>query len=143
MALSAYPEFFADDQEIRRLGPSYTLWTARKLRQRYGDDSLCLIMGMDAYLGIHLWYRWQDIVALVNIVVLSRQGWKPDASEQSDDVEDLCTNSSGAVAFAQSPELPIAATDVRRKLSKGDDVSDEVPAEVLEYIRKNKIYGAN
>ena len=143
LALSAYPEFLADDQEIGRLGPSFTLWTIRQLRQRYSDASLCLIMGLDAYLGIHLWYRWQDIVAQVNIVVLSRQGWESDAHSHSGAVADLWHKGSGVVVFAQSLELPITATDVRTKLGKGDDVSDEVPSGVLEYIRKNQIYGAN
>lgn len=143
LALSAYPEFLADDQEIGRPGPSFTLWTIRQLRQRYSDACLCLIMGLDAYLGIHLWYRWQDIVAQVNIVVLSRQGWESDAHRHGGAVEDLWHKGSGVVVFAQSLELPITATDVRTKLGKGDDVSDEVPSGVLEYIRKNQIYGAN
>ena len=143
LALDAYPEFLADDQEIRRPGPSFTLWTVRQLKQLYGSESLCLIMGLDAYLGIHLWYRWQDIVALVNIVVLSRQGWDPDDSTQGDDVEDLRNRGSGVVVFAQSLELPITATEVRRKLNSGDDISNEMPASVLEYIRKNKLYGTH
>ena len=142
LALDAYPDFFADNQEIRRPGPSFTLWTVRQLRQVYGNESLCLIMGLDAYHGIHLWYRWQDIVALVNIVVLSRPGWDPDPYGLVDHVEDLYIKSAGAVVFAQSLELPITATEVRRKLNKGDDVSNEVPADVLEYIRKKNIYGA-
>ena len=143
MAVSTYPEFLADDQEVRRPGPSFTLWTVRQLRQRYGSESLCLIMGLDAYLGIHLWFRWQDSVALGNIVVWARQGWETDVYEQSDGVEDLCKKGSGAVVFVQSLELPITATEVRKKLNEGGDASNEVPTDVLEYIRKNKIYGTN
>ena len=143
LALGAYPEFVADDQEIRRPGPSFTLWTVRQLKQRYGSESLCLIMGLDAYLSIHLWYRWQDLVALVNIVVLSRQGWSPNSSAQGNNVEDLHSKGSGVVVFAQSLELPITATEVRRKLNNGNDVGNEVPANVLEYIQKNKLYGAH
>lgn len=142
LALDVYPEFVADDQETQRLGPSFTLWTIRQLRQRYGNDPLCLIMGMDAYRGLHLWYRWQDIVALANIVVLSRQGWEPDESNHAGDAEDLRRKGSGVVMFAESLEIPITATDIRNKLGQGEDVSNEVPAKVLEYIQKNEIYGA-
>lgn len=139
LALEPYPRFRADDQEVRRPGPSFTLWTLRNLRQRYAKDSLCLIMGMDAYLGIQTWHRWEDIASLAHIVVLSRPGWrKPPAA--SDEREDLYRRQSGSVVFVDSIELPFNATDIRLRLQRGEDVGDALPAAVLAYIRRNNIY---
>lgn len=143
LALEEYPGFEPDDQEIRRRGPSYTLWTVRKLRQRYAHDSLCLILGMDAYLGLHDWHRWQEIMALVNIVVLSRPGWERDYTADDGDRRSLLCRRSGVVVFAESPEMPLAATDLRRRLQRGDDVSDAIPAVVLEYIKHKQLYGVD
>lgn len=140
LALDAYPQFVPDDQEIQRPGPSFTVWTIRKMRQRYRDDCLCLILGMDAYLGMHKWYRWPDIIALANIVVLPRPGWKRDRCRGTPDAVDLAGRTSGTVFYADARELPITATEIRRKLGEGQNLSDEIPDEVLTYIRRNQIY---
>lgn len=140
LALDGYPQFMADDQEILRPGPSFTVWTIRKLRQRYGHDSLCLIVGMDAYLDMCHWYRWQDIFALANVVVLPRPGWKPGQLDAVVNAGSLGRRGTGVVMFAESPEIPITATDIRKKLSRGENVSNEMPDKVLAYIQNNKIY---
>ena len=141
LALAEFPEFTADDREIRRPGPSYTLWTVQELRQQYAGESLCLILGMDAYLGRHSWYRWHEIEFLVNIVVLSRPGWQAEADSDVGDEQALRNTLSGVVMFSDSVEMPITATDVRHKLGRGECVGDAVPAPVLEYIRTNQLYG--
>ena len=140
LALDAYPQFIADDQEMQRPGPSFTVWTIRNMRQRYQHDSLCLIVGMDAYLDMHNWYRWYDIVTLANIVVLARPGWKPDRRADAASIKDLSGSSGGVVHYANTQELSVSASEVRTRLRKGEDVSDAVPAEVLAYIKTNQIY---
>lgn len=140
LALDDYPQFMADDQEILRPGPSFTVWTIRKLRQHYENVSLCLIVGMDAYLHMHHWYRWPDIVALANIVVLPRPGWKTGQHDAVVDAKDLSRKASGIVMFARSHQIPVTATDIRTKLSRGEDVSHEIPDKVLAYILENHIY---
>src|SRR5215471_2021209 len=42
--------FTVDDREIRREGLSYSVDTMRSLREEFRDRSLCMIVGMDAFL---------------------------------------------------------------------------------------------
>ena len=140
LAVADYPGFEADDQEINRVGPSFTLWTLRRLRQQYGQEALCLILGMDAFLGVEHWYRWPEVISSANIVVLARPGWQRDVVSRGDDTSALNEKQSGAIVFADTPELPLAASDIRRRLAEGEDVSDALPAAVLEYIHANNIY---
>lgn len=141
LALQDYPHFFADDQEVRRRGPSYTLWTVRNLKHCYAGQTLCLVLGMDAYLGMHSWYRWQDVMALTNIAVLARPGTVPGEGSGTGSPDDLHTRGSGVVWFADTPEVALSATDIRRKLAAGEAVTGDTPPAVLEYIRQNQIYG--
>jgi len=46
-----------DDRELRRDGFSYTVDTLASLREEYPDQPLCLILGMDAFIGLPRWYQ--------------------------------------------------------------------------------------
>src|SRR2546423_3733742 len=46
------PSFVVDDREVRRSGVSYSVDTLTELRREYPERSLCLLLGMDAFLGL-------------------------------------------------------------------------------------------
>ena len=50
-AVADQPAFVVDDREVRRAGASYTVDTLTELRQEFPQRSLCLLLGMDAFLG--------------------------------------------------------------------------------------------
>lgn len=76
-AILAEERFVLDDREYRREGDSYMVDTLESLRAEMGDDvSLNLIMGSDAFLGLADWHRWQSLLELAHIVVVTR----PDSS---------------------------------------------------------------
>ena len=56
------PRFVVDDRELRREGPSYSIDTLMSLREEFPDRSLCLITGMDAFLGLPTWHRSDEIL---------------------------------------------------------------------------------
>ena len=57
LAVDGWPGFEADDREIRRAGPSYTVLTLEELRQDWPTLPLCLILGIDTVLRLTEWYR--------------------------------------------------------------------------------------
>ena len=68
-----------DDCELERDGPSYTVDTLAAMRQEQPDVPMGLILGMDAFLGLTSWHRWDDILSYAHIVVAHRPGWRaPD-----------------------------------------------------------------
>ena len=141
LALEPYPRFHADDREIQRSGPSYTVDTLIGLRREYGDQTLCLILGLDAYLGLMSWHRWQEVCRMANIIVLSRPGWEPEEGIDHVDIDCLRRSKSGLVAFWSGVDIPVSSTEIRHRLESGEDVSSQVPAKVLQYIYENKLYG--
>ena len=52
LATADQPGFVVDDREVRKEGPSYSVETLGELRHEYPDRSLCLIVGMDAFLSL-------------------------------------------------------------------------------------------
>ena len=75
-AVEDEPAFSVDDREVRRTGLSYSVDTLTELRAENPDRSICLLLGMDAFLGLPGWHRWREIIGLAHIVVAHRPGWK-------------------------------------------------------------------
>src|SRR5260370_39511082 len=75
-AVADQPSFVVDDREVRRSGVSYSVDTLTELRREYPGRSLCLLLGMDAFLGLPNWHRWRELLTLAHIVVAHRPGWR-------------------------------------------------------------------
>ncbi|MEM1175110.1 MAG: nicotinate-nucleotide adenylyltransferase [Pseudomonadota bacterium] len=142
--------FVLDDREISREGPSYTVDTLSSLRAEYPDASLSLIIGMDAFLGLPKWHRWEEILDLAHLVVAHRPGWKaPDmgvlgtlledrGTHRGDDLRrDLC----GRIHIHAVTQLEISSTDIRDLIAGGRDPRFLMPDAVRESIARSGCYG--
>ena len=61
-AIADQPGFVLDEREVRRAGRSYSVLTLGELRAELPDVPLCLIVGMDAFLGLPTWHRWTELL---------------------------------------------------------------------------------
>jgi len=119
IATAAQAGFVVDDRELHRQGPSYTIDTLTAIRQEHQDASLGLIIGMDAFLGLTSWHRWDELLGVAHIVVAHRPGWKaPDMGELGDlitthgthRVADLHESRHGCIHIHAVTQLEIAST---------------------------------
>ncbi len=149
-AVEGQPGFVLDDREIARDGPSYSVDTLEALRAEYPDDSLSLIIGMDAFLGLPKWHRWDDILGLAHIVVAHRPGWRaPDMGVLGELLEsrgtlrgdDLRQSRSGKVHIHAVTQLEISSTDIRDLVAGGRDPRFLMPDAVRESIARSGCYG--
>src|SRR5579872_7097375 len=74
-AVQDQPGFAVDDREVRRQGRSYSIDTVSEMRHEHAERPLCLLLGMDAFLGMPGWHRWREIFDLCHVVVARRPGW--------------------------------------------------------------------
>ena len=70
-ATKEHPELVVDDLEIKRPGPSYMVDTLQSLKVTH-PESLCLILGVDAYNNFDSWQEWRSILDLTHLVVMRR-----------------------------------------------------------------------
>jgi len=148
-AIGEQEGFIADDRELRRDGPSYTIDTLASLRQEFPKRSLGLIVGMDAFLGLPGWHRWDDILDVAHIVVAHRPGWKaPDIGVLGDliteygthKVGDLHAMTHGRIHIHAVTQLEISSTEIRDLVAAGRDPRFLMPDEVRDEILNNGIY---
>ncbi|MBI1194812.1 MAG: nicotinate-nucleotide adenylyltransferase [Gammaproteobacteria bacterium] len=144
--------FVVDTREYDRDGPSYTVDTLSSLRQELPGESLCLMMGMDAFVSLPGWSRWDRILDFAHIVVFHRNGIAlPElgplvgffAEHHVTDPAALKARPAGHIWVQDVTPLNISATAIRADLSQGGSVRYLVPDNVLAYIQSNGLYGAS
>jgi nicotinate-nucleotide adenylyltransferase len=148
-ATSDQPGFAVDDRETRRSGPSYTVTTLRELRAEFPGRPLCLVVGMDAFLGLPQWHEWSEILRLSHLVVAHRPGWSaPDsgplgkllAERGTARVADLHATEAGRIHVRAVTQLEISSTDLRELIVSGRDPRYLLPDAVREIIRDTGCY---
>ena len=152
IAIAGQDGFVADDRELRRGGPSYTIDTVCALRQEFPDHPLGLIIGMDAFLGLATWHRWDEILDYAHIIVAHRPGWKaPDIGALGElimehgthRVDDLHAARSGLVHIHAVTQLEIASTEIRELVAAGRDPRFLMPDAVRDAIEAMGLYKEN
>ena len=149
LAVAGISGFVADDREIRRDGPSYTVLTLESLRREFSAFPLCLLMGMDAFEGIETWHQWQRLPELAHFVVMTRPGWTfPPSAALPEwarervvrEPDKLARAGAGNIYFQTVTPQDISATQIREAIAGGKPVEGLLPSTVLEYIHAHRIY---
>lgn len=148
-ALEEYDDMVVDPRELDRGGPSYMIDTLRSLKSDYQDESICLVIGMDAFFGIAQWRQWKQLFELCHLVVTTRPGFDQAlileqvgaenypflAEKMTQDIETLKQGNAGNILLQSVPLLDISSTEIRNRLLKGEDVSQLMPDEAHQKLR--------
>ena len=169
LAVADKPGLLADDIELRRGGPSYSVDTLKQIKQQRAA-ALCLIMGRDVFAALHTWRHWRRLFEYAHLVVLDRKArpgrppgfrggrftraWTanpplhPAVAEQlkrrlSGDTRLARRQPAGKVFFLPLPPIAVSSTHTRRALQQGPAgraAGHALPPAVLDYIRAHKLY---
>ncbi len=123
------------DIEVNRHGPTYTLDTVRELRDR-GAKQLWWIMGADAVLDLPHWHKPGEILTCARIAAAVRPGAELERRQLDRTVPGL----GRWLDWVPMQPIELSASDIRDRIRRGEDVSADVPASVLEYIREHRLY---
>lgn len=145
-------KFIVDDQEMQREGPSYSIDTLMSLRRTFPYASLCMIVGVDAFLSLPSWYQWEKLIQLVNIVVMYRSGWQlPNRGIMYDFLikyalgleEKIVDFRNGKIVAQSITILDIHASKIREMVGLGQSPRFLLPEKTIEYIQNNQLYSYN
>lgn len=159
-AIAARKSFVLDDREIKRDGPSYMVDTLKSLKHDFEDETLCLLLGTDAFNSLAQWHQWQTLFDFANIVVMQRPEIKGHAASNLDVLnhteinkgllaqlknrvvasDSLKTHANGAITFIPVTQLDISATSIRQQWQQGKDIQFLLPDSVLTLIQQQDIY---
>ena len=144
LAIADTPGFILDERELQRDGPSYMVDTLESLHEEFPADTLCLIMGMDAFNGLPQWHRWQTILNLCHLIVTTRPGAEmADFARQaaistqiSHNPECLKSGIAGQILLQSVTQLDISASQIRKLLSTGRSTQYLLPEALREKLEQ-------
>ena len=149
LALHGCDELLLDERELRRAGPTFTVDTLEELRAELGAEvSISFCMGLDSLLTLPVWHRWERLLQLAHLVVVTRPGWKLPADGEIAELlrqhagtpEQLHREPAGRLVVREQTLLPISATRIRQLLARGESPRFLLPEAVLQYIEDNQLY---
>lgn len=135
IACAADPRFEVSRIEAPSAGAparSYSILTIEKLLA-LGVKPLSFLIGADAFREIRSWHRWQDVVASVDFIVVTR----PDSG-----IEHWTPPPGAVVRQLTGLDFPVSSSDIRRQLATPGASQPPVPPRVLDYIREHGLYGS-
>ena len=121
----------ADDREISRGGPTYTVDTLEEILADQPGTEIFLIVGADTAQRLETWHRASDVVALSTIVIVNR-----------DDV----TNASpgflhGArVVNVSMNRVDVSSSAIREAVANGESIDSLTSPSVASIIRDCSLY---
>ena len=142
-AIGDQPGFELDERELQREGHSYMVDTLESLQSDFPSHPICLILGMDAFLGIKQWHQWQRIPELCHLIVTTRPGFVMNDAFIEGLPAGLATTASGLSEVAAGrillqlvTQLDISASRIRAMLARGQSVRYLLPDEVNNKLMK-------
>lgn len=149
LAIQSYPNFHANTIEMDRQGISYSADTLTALRKKMPNESLCFILGADAFSAFHHWHEWQKIPELVHLIIIGRATAQSPLNSQietlihkkrTDNILDIKNKPAGKIYFMNNKIIPISATQIRNHIRSGEKNIAELDINVERYIVEHSIY---
>jgi nicotinate-nucleotide adenylyltransferase len=150
LAVEREPALCVDDREVRSEQPSYSLLTLQSLRAEIGPPRpLCMVLGMDAYLGLPSWHGWEQLLDYCHIIVVCRPGYvyEPDErmrrfrrAHETRSLNTVLSSACGRVLMHELTPLSISATQIRQLVAKGLSPRYLCPDPVWHYMQQHNLY---
>lgn len=137
LAIAKYPQFELSLVEADRKGKSYTSETLAYLTKENPNACYFFIMGADSFFQIEKWHQPEKIFSLAKIVCTVRDDYGIDKIRQKGQ---QLSKLGAEVLYLDMPKIEISSTDIRAKVKKQLSISAEVPAEVADYIQRERLY---
>ena len=116
---------------------NYTVATLEMLARQFPEAQLYLAVGSDMLLTFDEWHRWEDILHLAHLVVVSRNiGDDPALHAKARQLDP----SGGRILFAPVEALPMASSAIRKRLASGEPCEAELPELVRAVIAREGLY---
>ena len=146
-----------DPMEIDRGGSSYTIDSAKELRQQFGPNvSLIWLMGADSFLQLYTWNDWRDLSRYIHLAVASRPPYSiqkqltdhPPLQDyyldhQTQSASDLCAKAAGLIYLDEQLSINLASSSLRPLLSSNNTanpIQEWLPKSIHALILKKGLY---
>ena len=139
-----------DNRENLRTGPSHAIETVKQIIAEEGKTKVILIVGSDSFDGIHSWYKWRELISLVDFLILKRLDMPLSKNKNVQDLisptrfsDDLLLDRKAKSIFEiEMTPLRISSSLIRENIAKGKSIDNLINPLVKDYLKKHGLYGS-
>jgi len=121
----------ADDREIRRGGPTFTVDTLEEILSDQPDTEIFLIVGADTAERLETWHRASDVVRLSTIVIVNRNETTNTA---------LGFLRDARVLNVTMNPVDVSSSALREAVARGESIDAMTSSSVASIIRDCSLY---
>ena len=135
-----------DDYEMKSSDISYSFNTLKYFKELYPPSKLRLIIGEDNFMSFTKWYKYNEIMKIVNIVVLVRDNiLRCDNMEEikillEENINLFNKAKYGKIYFSEKHKSIISSTMIREHVSRNESIMNYVSNENNKYILDKGLY---
>ena len=136
-----------DSREKLREGPSYTLDTFLSFQAEFKDKDFFWISGIDSFLTIHQWHKWEKLIEKTNFLIIGRPGYQINSEELVKDllkergvttIEECSAEKN--ILYFESEDFDISSSRIRLEIEQGLFNPNKIDNSVINYINNNNLY---
>jgi len=121
----------ADDREIRRGGPTFTVDTLEEILVEQPNTEIFLIVGADTAERLETWHRASDVVGLSTIVIVNR--------DNSTNIAPGFLRDARVVNVSMNP-VEVSSSAIREAVARGESVVASTSSSVASIVRDHSLY---
>ena len=121
----------ADDREIRRGGPTFTVDTLEEILGEEPDSEIFLIVGADTANRLETWHRASDVVRLSTIVIVNR--------DDSTNAAPGFLRDAQVVNVSMNP-VDVSSSAIREAVARGESINSLTSSSVASIVRDRSLY---
>ena len=121
----------ADDREIRRGGPTFTVDTLEEILGEEPDSEIFLIVGADTVNRLETWHRASDVVRLSTIVIVNR--------DDSTNAAPGFLRDAQVVNVSMNP-VDVSSSAIREAVARGESINSLTSSSVASIVRNRSLY---
>ncbi len=133
----------------------FTIETLTKLKSDLPEAEIFFVMGADSWAEITTWRKWEKVLTIVNIIVVTRPNYEIEFSHITDEIrerivdlrngknESRITNHElhNQIFITDAVQMNISATQIRKMIRENNESwKTSVDKEVAEHIEKYALY---
>ena len=145
-AVIVHKSLVINDYELSSSDTSYSINTLKYFKELYPQDKLRLIIGEDNFMSFTKWYKYQEIMEIVNIIVLSRDNiMRCDKINKikklfEENIDLFNESISGKIHFSRKHKSIVSSTIIRERISRNKSIMNYVSKENTKYIFNKGLY---
>ena len=139
LAIGNFRRLEIDFTEVDAVALIHTYETVEKIKSRYQDKELFLLIGADNLEDFKNWKNQRSIMENCSLLVVNRNNSSIDEIIESNEI---LTEFKDKIIEAPIEEIEISSTEVRNRIASNEleGLENLVDKEVIDYIVENKLY---